>query len=389
MKRYMVLLLCFVFLLAGCGPKEQTAATLPESIPDTFPATLPEAGADAEPETTTPAEPAESELFAVSVPAVTERYTLEDGTELFSYTAQHMQLIHPDEDIADRVILNFLNRVDATREDAESTLQAAQMDYQSKAQWYPYFYQVIYSPTRIDYDVLSLFGTQNCYNGGIHGSLSCVSANYDLTNGEVLTLGSIMHQDATKEDFISIIIHKLAENEDDYELFSNYEDGVRSRLGGDENLYEDFFFTQTGLSFFFSPYEIAPYASGVITVEIPYNELTGLIYDGYFPAERESIQGTMRTGSFMETDMEQFSSMAEVTLSSGQEVLVAYPEGTVQDIRITIPGDGMNLPEYTVFAAYEMSDRNAVVISLAPVDVEGITVSYTTGTETQTIPLAE
>ena len=111
MKRYMVLLLCFVFLLAGCGPKEQTAATLPESIPDTFPATLPEAGADTEPETTIHAEPAESELFAVSVPAVTERYTLEDGTELFSYTAQHMQLIHPDEDIADRVILNFLNRV--------------------------------------------------------------------------------------------------------------------------------------------------------------------------------------------------------------------------------------------------------------------------------------
>lgn len=385
MKRCVVLLLCFLFLLAGCGAKDPVATTLPESLPESQPAVT----AETEPVTTAAAELAESELFAVSVPAITECYTLEDGTELFSYTAQHMQLILPDEDIADRVILNFLNRVDAARTDAESTLKAAQTDYQPEIEWFPYFYQVIYSPTRIDHGVLSLYGTQNSYSGAMHGSLSCVCANYDLTSGDVLTLGSIMHEDAVKEDFILAVTDKLTEMAEDYALFPDYEEGVRSRLGGDENLYEDFFFTQTGLSFFFAPYEIAPYASGVITVEIPYSELTGMIYDGYFPAERESIQGTMHTGSFMETDMEQFTSMAEVTLSTGQEILVVYPEGTVQDIRINIPGDGMNKPDYTVFAALEMSDRNAVVISLTPEDMEGITVSYTVDAETQTISLAE
>jgi hypothetical protein len=93
-----------------------------------------------------------------------------------------------------------------------------------------------------------------------------------------------MHPDASKEDFITIILEKLSQIAEESDLFQGYEDGVRSRLGGDENLYEDFYFTSTGLCFYFAPYEIAPYASGIITVEIPYSELTGLIYDGYFLA---------------------------------------------------------------------------------------------------------
>lgn len=383
MKKNLALLLCMIFLLTGCSTNHQTAAALPETLPEATP------DAVSEPTASETAEPDENELFAVSVPAVTERFMLEDGTELFSYTAQHMQLILPDEEVADRVILDFLNRVDAARLDAESTLTAAQNDYQPEMNWFPYFYQIIYSPTRIDRGVLSLFGTQNSFSGAMHGSLSCVSANYDLTTGDVLTLGSIMHMDASSEDFIAAITSKLAEMTEEYSLFPDYEDGVRSRLGGDENLYEDFFFTATGLSFYFAPYEIAPYSSGIITVEIPYSELTGLIYDGYFPAEREKIQGSMHTGSFMETDMEQFDSMAEVTLAAGEEILVAYPEGTVEDVRITIPGDNINMPEYTVFAALAMSGRNAIVISLEQEDMEGITISYMTDGKTEAVPLVK
>ena len=176
-----------------------------------------------------------------AVPAFTETFSLDDGTELFSYTAQNMQLLLPDEEIADKVILNFLNRIDAARFDAESVLTAAQSEYDPNSNWLPYFYQIIYSPTRIDHGVLSLSGTQNIYSGGTHGALSCVSANYDLTTGDILTLGSIMHMDATKEQFIQIIIEKLASQAEELQLFDGFEDGVYQRLGGDENLYEDFF----------------------------------------------------------------------------------------------------------------------------------------------------
>lgn len=381
MRKILVLCLCVALLFTGCSSNNETAETDP--VPESAVAstqTLPAAAEEQEDAT---------QLLAVSVPAVSEQFELEDGTELFSYISQHMQLILPDADVADKVILDFLNRVDASQADAERILLAAQEDYASNETWYPYFYHVIYSPTRIDQGVLSLFGTVNSYSGGMHGSKSCVAANYDLMTGDVLTLGSIMHMDATKEDFIEIILEKLADIAEDAYLYDDYEQGVRSRLDGDENLYEDFYFTATGLSFFFSPYEIAPYSSGIISVEISYSELPGLIYDGYFPAERERIQGSMHTGTFTLTDMDQFNNMAEVTLAAGEETVVVYPEGKVEDVRVTIPGDGKNIPEYTVFAAFEMSDKDAVVISLSVETIEGTQITYTTDSKTETIQLSK
>ena len=391
MRKLCVILLCIALLLAGCTAKAPPTGTIPPVVPESVPAETVPVIPESEPQTEAPpvAEPESTALLAVSVPALSEQFILENGTTLFTYTAQHMELILPDEEVADRVILDFLNRVDKARSDSESVLLAAKNAYQPDSSWTPYFYQIIYSPTRIDHGVLSLFGTRSSYSGAVHGNLSCVSANYDLTTGDVLTLGSIMHADSTKDAFISLIIEKLSESAGELQLFPGFEDGVRSRLGGDENLYEDFYFTGTGLSFFFAPYEIAPYSAGVITVEIPYSELPGLIYDGYFPAERERIEGTMLTGTFMDTDMEQFNNMAEVNLVTGEELMVVYPEGRVEDIRIHVAGDGKNMPDYTVFAALEMSFRNAVVISLSEHQMEKISVLYSASEKVETIPLVK
>ena len=387
MKRLFVLLLCSVILLSGCTAKPRQDEYIPQLAPDTVPAENPET--IPEESMTEPTEFEMTEMLSVSVPAFTETFALDDGTELFQYTAQNMQLLLPNEEIADRVILDFLNRVDSGRLDAESVLSAAQSDYTPESGWVPYYYQIIYSPTRIDHGVLSLFGTQSSYSGGMHGSLSCVSANYDLTTGDILTLGSIMHMDATKEQFIQIIIDKLQEQADELQLFDGFEDGVYHRLGGDENLYEDFYFTSTGLGFFFAPYEIAPYSAGIISIEIPYSELPGLIYDGYFPAEREQVQGKLNSGLFMEMDMTQFNSMAEVTLTPDEPLIVVYPEGKVENIRIIVPGNGKNIPSYTAFAALEMSQNNAVLMSATKEETGLISVEYMSEGNQQSLVFAE
>jgi hypothetical protein len=85
--------------------------------------------------------------------------------------------------------------------------------------------------------------------------------------------------------------------------------------------------------------------------------------------------------------MEQFNNMAEVNLVTGEEIMVVYPEGRVEDIRIHVAGDGKNMPDYTVFAALEMSFRNAVVISLSEHQMEKISVLYSAGEKVETIPL--
>ena len=387
MKRFLILLLCSILILSGCANNQESAPTIPQNAPESTPEI------QVEPATEEVTEPVVTEeknthLLSVAVPASTEHYVAEDGTELFAYTAQHMELLLPNEEVADKVILDFLNRVDEGRLDAEGIMHAAQADYDPTANWYPYFYQTLYSPTRIDHSVLSLFGTLNSYSGGTHGSLSCVSANYDLSTGDILTLGSIMHMDADKNQFIELIIDKLS-NDNALQLFDGFEEGVYNRLGGDENLYEDFYFTTTGLTFFFAPYEIAPYSAGIITVEIPYEELPGLIYDGYFPAERELVQGYIHSGSFMDTDMEQFNNIAEVKVTTGEEIIVIYPEGTVENVSIVMPGDEKNIPEYTVFAALEMSSNNAVVLSVANESIENISVHYSSDGNQQSIKLTK
>ena len=366
MKRILALILCLtLFLLPACAQKAEGQVTLPSTVP----IVATESTTEALPETMTA-------MAAVSVPLTTDHFTLDDGTELFSYSYQHMNLIFPDAAVADKVTLEFLNRVDTTNAESENILNMAKADCIENDQWIPYFYRVIYNPKRIDLGVMSLFGMQNSYSGGMHGNISCIAANYDMTTGDVLTFGSIMHENAQKEDFIEIVISYLKEHAEEYYLYEDFETAVRQRLSGDENQYEDFFFTTTGLNFFFSPYEIAPYSSGIITVEIPYSDLPGMIYDGYFPPERQIIDGTIKTGLFSETDMEKFNNMAEIILPDSEELHVLYPSGPVENIAVTVLGDKKTLPDYTVFMAFEMADKDAVVLHLPVSQTDKISINY-------------
>ena len=381
MKRILIFILGLALMITGCAKPDVQTASQPQDtiVTDSI-----------EPETTNEIDEEEyvRALLAVSVPATCEKYTHTNGDEIFSYTAQHMQLIHPNASVAEKVVLDFLNRVNTARINAESILAAAKNDYTDDGTWHPYSYQVLYSPTRIDYGVLSLYGVQNSFSGGMHGNRSSVAINYDLMTGDILTLGSIMHADAKKEDFINLVNDKLKAMKDEYQLYDHYKDGVTDRLGGDENLYEDFFFTSTGLNFFFSPYEIAPYSSGIITVEIPYSELPGLIYDGYFPEERQVINGKMLTSTFDISSAEMFNNMAEVNLAPEGSAYVIYPEGEVENIQVHVAGDMMNVPDYTVFAAHEMSGKDAVVINLTDDLISRISVSYAVNNDIITIPLS-
>ena len=361
MRQIFCILLC-VLLLTSCAQKPEITETIPP---------VPSAPSNTEPVYLDP-----HEMLAVSVPASSEHIYLEDGTELCTFTKQHMQLLLQNEAVADRIILEFLNRVDSMQQNIDGILTAAQENYDPATSWYPYFQHILYSPERIDHGVLSLSGIQSSYNGGIHGNVTGISVSYDLSSGDVLTLGSILHMDADKEDIIRMVLNKLESISEDSYFFEGYEDTVRSRLGGDENQYQDFYFTQLGLVFYFSPYEIAPYASGIITVELPYHELIGVLYDGYFPDEQEETVGSVCTDDFMEVDMEQFSCMEEVTVDAGETLAVVYPEGTISEIRVKYAGDGISLPEYTLFAAMEMSEENAVILGVSKDYISNLSICY-------------
>ncbi len=323
-------------------------------------------------------------LVAVSVPAVTEDTVSENGTVLFQYTYQHMSLVHSKPDIADKIILDFLNRVDATRATAQSIADLAKANYDGSQNWTPYVYHLTYSPTRIDHKVLSLFGNNVVFSGANHPERTCVSASYDMLTGDVLTLASIMHKDASIDDICKLVLERLGElAEGDY-LYENYKNTVTHRFEGDASTDEAWYFTQTGLCFYFAPYEIAPYASGVITVEIPYEELKTILHEAYQPESRNSPSGTVTVAPFQTDKQDQFSHIAEVVVSTGGDMYAAQTSGYVQDIRVILSDRTSN---YTVFAANVLSAGDGVVIQTSETLRQQMKLSYKTGNQTVTTPI--
>ena len=66
-------------------------------------------------------------------------------------------------------------------------------------------------------------------------------------------------------------------------------------------------------------------------------------------------------------------------LSETSQLQVLYAEGTIEDLRITLGGDGKTMPEYTVFAALQLSAKDAVVLGMADTQLEKLTISYSNG----------
>lgn len=325
-------------------------------------------------------------LIAVSVPAVTEDTVAEDGTVLFQYTYQSMSLVLNKPEVADKVILDFLNRVDSTKDAANTTAEMAKTAYKGNSSWSAYLYHVTYSPARIDNNVLSLFGNNVVFSGAGHPERTCVSASYDLQTGDVLTLASVMDKDATTEDFSKLVLNSLSEMAEGDYLYENYAETVKQRFATDPSQDEAWYFTQTGICFYFAPYEIAPYSSGVITVEIPYEKTVNILHDAYLPEARDKANGTATVTPFESVNQDDFSHIAEIITHKDGDMYMVGTDGSVQNVRITLTDNASN---YTVFAAYNLSAGDGIMVQASQDALQKMKLSYKTGNETVTVKLAK
>ena len=131
-----LLIICLIITMCGCiqsekQPQQPTDGTEPSNTQ--LPTDLTE-------------EEFKKTIVAVSVPTTTETTKAADGTILFQYTYQHISLILHRPAAADKVILDFLNRVDHTRESAEATRDMAKAAYNGDTNWVPYQHHITYSP---------------------------------------------------------------------------------------------------------------------------------------------------------------------------------------------------------------------------------------------------
>lgn len=310
--------------------------------------------------------PTQQPMYSVSVPTVTEKHKSSDGTEIFSYTHQGLILTMPEHLVADKVTLEFLNRVDASRETAQSLLQSATENYNNSANWQPYSYSILYNPTRIDQCVLSLFGNSVSFSGTSHPVPNCISVSYDLLTGDYLTLGSIMSAQAKRSDFMELVLQTLSAQAQQLNLRIGYEDTVRQRFSRDESQDQDWYFSEDGLCFYFAPYDIAPYSSGIIIAEIPYEKLVGLLHDAYFPPERDASEGKLHVTDWDHTDFSSINQITELVTDNDASAIFLYSQGLIRNVRIDIyqvqPITNLHTRLYTLHLSAALSPADAIML---------------------------
>ncbi len=388
MKKIMALLICTA-LLSGTGctakqPSENTTATTTQVTEITENTTEPETEATQVNDYI----PEQTPMAAISLPISLKNEYTEDDVLLFTYKHQTISLIIPDSEIEQKVIIDLQTRLDGFNSAAQDISDRAKDDYSAGKEWKNYFYEVLYTPERIDLSVLSLFGENTSWVGGSHPSRSCVSANYDLMTGDVLTLGSILTHEDALDTLCTLLIEEVAEIKAEKYLFADYSDTIENRFAQNESYNESWFFSNTGLSFYFSPYEIAPYSSGVITVTIPYEKLTGVIEDRYFPAERDAANGAIDLIKESEADMDSFTQIAEVILDETGEMVFIYTDHAVHNVSIevgTLDTNNNFIGTTTVFATSILTPGDAVMLQTVLDNTqETIRVNYQTNDKTIT-----
>lgn len=384
MKKLICMLLCLSLAAAGCteAPTEESTPEAPQSQATTQ-QTEPQVTEETEPEIieTIPAMAYQNPFTAVSLIPYSEDFQAEDGTTLYRCGSQTLTLVMNDHAVADAIIRDFTSRNDKLLTAAEGALEAAREDYSGQSDWSAYFCDIVYNTARIDQMALSLTGCQTFFDGTHRSGQTTFSLTYDMQTGAFLTLRDILNPDFSADALVQCILDALADRTDD--LFEDYAESI-SALFSTNTPVENWYFTETGLCFYFNPYEIAPQSRGTVLAEIPYAALTGILKDAYFPAEAVEFSGSLTMAAFTDADTSGISQFAEAVLDASGSQYLIYPQGTVLKVRVeagTWTKSGAFVADAAIFTAEALTEGNALMLQIREEDLGSLCITYQTGRE--------
>ena len=366
-----------VFFYRNNTPTDPTT-TAPEST-----TTVPET--TAAPTTTLP--PAVIQLHSptvsLSLPIIRETDTADDTREIFQRTFQDVVLSISNAGIAKNVTLDILQRMDRNSALLSSIQTNAYLAYTGQDNWIPYYYKLLYSPRRIDPAVLSLFGQETSYDGAQSSHVG-ISVNYNLLTGTVLKLSDVLTESSTTYDsLLSALLDALAAKKAEYMLFEYYADAVKSRFPADLQSESSWFFSAEGLCIFYPPYEIAPNASGIVVATIPYESLSGILLNAYFPAEQAEFPHNISGIPFASANLTQFDSFCELVTDPDAPKYILSTQGVLYDVTIESGswiGTSRFETEAIMFRANHLSPADALLLRAQLPEQNGtLLLSYRSG----------
>lgn len=195
----------------------------------------------------------------------------------------------------------------------------------------PYTSSEKYYLQRADNVILSFSSHWSEYSGGAHPQSAVSGSNYDPVSGDELSVTDVI-TDITR--LPSIITNIIIENTDNEEQFAHLEEFLSGYSA------DDFSWTlgYHGITFLFSPYEIAPYGAGRFNATIYFDEYPELFYEKY----------TVTPNSYVIALPESNDVVCDLNPSDGKKDLISVKRSGEEEAAYTQLAITVNEKEYKI-----------------------------------------
>ena len=317
----------------------------------------------------------EAEQFASEIPLVyatfsqhSDSISADDGTKLFISQYSIPQFMTENEvvnewlsDYVDDAAAKMADELEYVEELAESIYENREEG--DPVNFYAYSFYVYVDTARMDNSVVSALQVNSIYSGGAHPNSAQRAYNLDLQNCVELTLSDVILPgggEALAEQVLTQLSERFGSLENSG-LYPDYQDVVKACFE-DATLTPNWYFSENGLVIYFNCYDIAPYAAGIIKVEIPYEMLEGIVRPTYLP-ERE-LGGA---GKIVVLDAVDAGKVLGGS-AEGESIFVGTDQ-TVYDIKVhKITGwltDDVPIAGSMIFAANRLTVGEAIAVPAA------------------------
>lgn len=212
--------------------------------------------------------------------------------------------------------------------------------------------------TRHDDTVVSLICLSSLYSGGTHPNSVQTSYNLDVVNQRVLRLEDVIAEDGAA-DLAAMVHSRVEEKFAGLGLFDDYAATIGSSMEyGNMTAY--WYLNDTGLVIFYNQYELGPYAAGIIKVELPYEELDGILLEQFQPIPSTGVPGDL----LLRGEWDGYHSIP-ITIEAEGERLLVGTEGKVYQVQLSevLWLEGTPIARELIFSARTLCQNDVLEIT--------------------------
>lgn len=365
MRRMLIFLTILAIFLTACGAPPME----PERADNAGTTQAPTAESPAETVAPTTGEPEADEERAAEAPEYflftkrTNNITTDDGLTLLleSQAVPTFTSADPERSAWVNELLDGIERDYATNSENLRTYAEDFVELNGTEYFYSHSNYQQLAVCRHDSAVVSLICLSSLYAGGSHPNSVQTTYNLDIANRRLLSLEDILLESGAGEltNLVQAgVDEKFSAIDSGFGLFEDHTETIENTMNwGAMTPY--WYLTDTGLVIFYNQYELGPYAAGIIKVEVPYADLTGILREEYFPAQPDGTPGDL----YLTTAGE--GRTISITIDPAGQTLSIGVEGQIHQVRLSevVWLEDTPISQEVLFSAMTLSEGDVLQLT--------------------------